>query len=110
MAQALNVFRTVTANVTTSSTTVYTAPTGYSTVILLAQVSNTGASTVTVSSDHVRSGNPTNIITNAILPTADAISLLSGKLILQTGDSIKVSASANGTAQMLLSILETANP
>jgi hypothetical protein len=65
---------------------------------------------VTVSSNHIRSGNPTNIITNAVLPTADAISLLSGKLILQTGDSINVSASANGTAQMLLSILETANP
>lgn len=110
MAQALNVFKTVTANVTTSSTTVYTAPTGYSTVVLLAQVSNTGVSTVTVSSNHIRSGVPTNIITNAILPTADAISLLSGKLILQTGDSINVSASANGTAQLLLSILETANP
>lgn len=110
MAQALNVFKTVTANVTTSSTTVYTAPTGYSTVVLLAQVSNTGGNIVTVSSNHIRSGVPTNIITNAILPTADAISLLSGKLILQTGDSLNVSASANGTAQLLLSILETANP
>lgn len=110
MAQALNVFKTITANVTTSSSTVYTAPTGYSTVVLLAQVSNIGASPITVSSNHIRSGNPTNIITNAPLPTADAITLLSGKLILQTGDSINVSASANNSAQMLLSILETANP
>ena len=110
MAQALNVFKTITANVTTSSSTVYTAPTGYSTVVLLAQVSNTGATTLTVSANHVRSGNPTNIITNTPLPTADAVSLLSGKLILQTGDSINVSASANNSAQLLLSILETANP
>jgi hypothetical protein len=110
MAQALNVFKTITANVTTSSTTVYTAPIGYSTVVLLAQVSNIGASAITVSSNHIRSGNPTNIITNTPLPISDAVTLLSGKLILQTGDSINVSASANNSAQMLLSILETANP
>lgn len=110
MAQALNIFKTITANVTTSSTSIYTAPTGYSTVVLLAQVSNIGASTITVSSDHVRSGNPTNIITATPLPVADAVTLLTGKLILQTGDSIRISASANNSAQLLLSILETANP
>lgn len=110
MAVAINIFKTVTANVTTSSTTVYTAPAGYTTVVLMAQVSNTGLSTLTVSSDHVRSGVATNIITDAALPKSDAISLVSGKLILQTGDSIAVSASANDSAQMLLSILETANP
>jgi hypothetical protein len=110
MAQALNIFKTITANVTTSSTSVYTAPVGYSTVVLLAQVSNIGASSITVSSDHVRSGNPTNIITATPLPVADAVTLLTGKLILQTGDSIRISASANNSAQLLLSILETANP
>lgn len=110
MAVAINIFKTVTANVTTAGSTVYTAPLGYTTVILLAQVSNTGLSTLTVSSDHIRSGVPTNIITNAALPKADAISLVSGKLILQTGDSITVSASADSSAQMLLSVLETANP
>jgi hypothetical protein len=44
------------------------------------------------------------------LPVADAVTLLTGKLILQTGDSIRISASANNSAQLLLSILETANP
>lgn len=110
MAVAINIFKTVTANVTTSSTTVYTAPTGYTTVVLMAQVSNTGNTLLTVTSNHVRSGVATNIITAAPLPTADAINLISGKLILQTGDSISISASANSSAQMLLSILETANP
>jgi hypothetical protein len=110
MAVAINIFKTVTANVTTGGSTVYTAPAGYTTVILLAQVSNTGNALLTVTSDHVRSGAATNIITAAPLPTADAINLISGKLILQTGDSITVAASANNSAQMLLSILETANP
>lgn len=110
MAVAINIFKTVTANVTTTSTSVYTAPLGYTTVVLMAQVSNTGNTLLTVTSDHVRSGVPTNIITAAALPTSDSISLVSGKLILQTGDSITVAASANNSAQMLLSILETANP
>ena len=110
MAIAINIFKTVTANVTTTSSTVYTAPMGYTTVILMAQVSNIGSTMLTVSSDHVRSGTTTNIITSAVLPTSDSISLVSGKLILQTGDSITVSASADDSAQMLLSILETANP
>ena len=110
MAIAINLFKTVTANVTTTGTSVYTAPAGYTTVVLLAQVSNIGSTLLTVSANHVRSGTSTNIITNAVLPVSDAISLLSGKLILQTGDSIAVSASANNSSQMLLSILETANP
>lgn len=110
MAIAINIFKTITANVTTASTSVYTAPIGYTTVILMAQVSNIGNALLTVSADHVRSTATTNIITSAPLPTSDAISLVAGKLILQTGDSIAVSASANDSAQMLLSILETANP
>lgn len=110
MAVAINIFKTVTANVTTGGTSVYTAPTGYTTVVLMAQVSNIGSTLLTVTADHVRSSAATNIITAAPLPTADAISLVSGKLILQTGDSIRVSASANNSAQMILSILETANP
>ena len=110
MAIALNIFKTVTANVTTQGNLVYTAPTGYTTVILMAQVSNIGSSTVTVSADHVRSGSYTNIITDGIVPKNDAINLLSGKMVLQTGDSFNVKGSANAAAQMILSILETANP
>ena len=40
MAGALNVFKTVTANLTTAMTSVYTPQVGYATVVLKAQVSN----------------------------------------------------------------------
>ena len=110
MSGALNIFKTVTYNVTNVSATAYTAPIGYSAVVLLAQVSNTTLNTITISADHKRSTTLTNILTNAPLPKSDAISLLSGKLILQTGDGINVSASVNNAGQMILSILETANP
>lgn len=110
MAIAINLFKTVTANVSTVSTEIYTAPTGYTSVVLLAHVSNTSNNTVTVTSNHVRSTVETNIITAAPLPPNDAMSLLSGKMILQTGDKMNIRASANAAAQIVLSVLETANP
>ena len=110
MAIAINIFKTVTSNLTTTGNVVYTAPSGYSAVVLLAQVSNTSNDVVTISADHVRSGNYTNILTAGGLPPNDSMNLLSGKLILQTGDGFSVSASANNSAELLLSVLETANP
>jgi hypothetical protein len=110
MAIAINIFKTVTANVTTTGTSIYTAPTGYTTVVLMAQVSNIGDTTVTVSAAHVRSGVETAVLKNGIVPTADAINLLTGKLVLNTSDSFKILASENGKTQVILSILETANP
>lgn len=110
MAIAINVFKTVTANVTTVGTEVYTAPSGYTAVVLLAHVSNTSNSTITITSDHVRSGVQTNLLTAAPLPANDAMTLLSGKMILQTGDKLSIRASANTAAQLTLSVLETANP
>lgn len=110
MAIAINVFKTVTANVTTVGTEVYTAPSGYTAVVLLAHVSNISNNTITVTSDHVRSGVTTNLLTAAPLPANDAMTLLSGKMILQTGDKLSIRASANAAAQLTLSVLETANP
>ena len=106
----LNTFKTSTFNVTTVDTTVYTTPAGVTTVVLLAQVANINASSqVTISATHLRSGNVTSIIKNTIIPINDAASLLTGKLILQTGDSFTISAGANSSGQLLLSYLETAN-
>ena len=54
MALALNVFQTVTAVVSISPTEVYTAPVGYTGVVLLAQVANIGASSYDVTLIHRR--------------------------------------------------------
>ena len=55
MALALNVFQTITAVVSTSATVVYTAPVGYTGVVLLAQVANIGATSEDVTLTHRRS-------------------------------------------------------
>ena len=54
MAQlALNRFQTETAILTTSDQTIYTAPAGYTGIILYAHVTNYGASATTITCKHV---------------------------------------------------------
>jgi len=86
MPAALNNFRTTLANITSSTSNVYTPPIGYATVVLMAQVSNNGSGTIQISADVYRSGAATALISNASVPTNDAISVLTGRLILQYGD------------------------
>ncbi len=109
MALALNRFKTYTIVLTTSNQTVYTAPTGYTGIILYAHVTNYGASSTTLTMSHVRSSTTTEIIKGASVPIADAYIPLDGKLVLETSDSIQASAGANTTLKVLLSVLETAN-
>ena len=106
----LNTFKTTTLNLTTNFQTLYTTPLGVTTVVLLAQVSNIDpANTIQASAYHVRNGVNTSIIQGTIIPTNDAASLLTGKLILQTGDSFTANCSSNNSGQFILSYLETAN-
>tara|TARA_R100000027_G_scaffold61300_1_gene52561 strand:+ start:4762 stop:5094 length:333 start_codon:yes stop_codon:yes gene_type:complete len=110
MAQlALNRFKTETLQLTTSNQTLYTAPTGYTGIILYAHVTNYGASATTVTMSHVRSDTTTEIIKEATVPVNDAYIPLDGKLVLQTNDYVQISAGANSTLKVLLSVLETAN-
>lgn len=110
MGAPLNVFRTYTADLTTTPEIIYTAPAGHTSVVLLAQVSNLVAGAIQVSGYHVRGGNYTTLVYNTGVPQNDAVNILSGKLVLETGDAIAASASADGSAQIVLSILETLNP
>jgi hypothetical protein len=108
MATALNAFRTVTSTVTDVISNVYTAPSGYSSVVLLAQVSNLDPGTILVSGNIYQiTGNNVSLVQNAPLPPNDAINLVGGRLILQSGDSFAVGANVNGVSQLTLSVLET---
>jgi hypothetical protein len=108
MASTLNVFKTVTANLATSSTSVYSTPSGYASVVLMAQVSNITSGPITTTAYHVRSGVPSALIQGGLIPSNDALNLLTGRLILQSGDSLSVFANASSSGQLILSVLETA--
>jgi hypothetical protein len=108
MATVLNAFKTTTVTVTNTIGNVYTCPSGYSAVVLLAQVSNITGNTITVSGNiYQLAGNNVSLVKGAPLPANDAINLVGGRLILQTGDSFAVGANVNAASQLTLSVLET---
>ena len=109
MALALNKFKTYTKVLTTDDATIYTAPTGYTGIILYAHVTHYGSADTTVTMSHVRSSTTTQIINQATVPVNDAYIPLDGKLVLETSDYVQASAGANTTLKILLSVLETAN-
>lgn len=111
MALPLNVFKTITKVAETNPVGIYTAPVGYSSVILLAQVTNVGNNTQTVSFFHERTASgiavTTEILKNFPVPSSDTANLLAGKLVLETGDKIVLSSSSATDIKFIGSILET---
>jgi hypothetical protein len=113
MALALNVFKTVTKVATTNAVGIYTAPVGYTGVVLLSQAANIGSGTQTVSFSHQRStagiAVTTEILKNFPIAASDTANLLAGKLVLEAGDVLVLSASNGTDVKFLGSILETLN-
>jgi len=114
MALALNVFQTVTTVITDIEQEVYTAPVGYTGVFLLAQVTNiaSGSEDVTVLHRRNVSGVPvdTELMKQFPISGNDTLNLFTGKLILESGDKLVLSATLNtGNLKFVGSILETLN-
>ena len=109
MALALNVFQTVTAVVPASPTVVYTAPVGYTGVVLLAQVANIGSTSEDITFVHRRSATDTELLKEYPISANDTSSLLAGKLVLESGDRLVLSGSNASNLKFISSILETLN-
>jgi len=121
----LNSFKTKTTLLTTSTTaTVYTAPIGVTSIVLMAQISNLTTQTQSFSFIHHRNrpvladaqgngfqaANTDSILVKDFeIPTADAGTPLTGKMIIESLDSVRAYASEENALQLVLSILETAN-
>jgi len=113
MALALNNYQTITGIITTGSVGIYTAPTGYSAIVLLAQATNIGSSTQTINFSHERTTSGIAVTTEMLkgfpVPANDAANLLAGKLVLESGDAVVVSSSSTTDVKFISSILETLN-
>lgn len=109
MALSLNVFQTITAVVSTSPTVIYTAPVGYTGVVLLAQVANVGSSSEDVTFVHRRNLTDTRILKQYPISANDTANLLTGKLVLRSGDKLVLSGSNGTNLEFIASILETLN-
>jgi hypothetical protein len=119
---------TGTISLLTSTSTVYTAPIGVTSIVLMAQISNISTITQTVNVVHHRNrqvlqdsqGNggqskdtDTFLVKDFAIPEGDAASVLSGKLIIESLDSVRAyittEDASTGSLQLILSILESAN-
>ena len=121
----LNTFKTKTSIIgSNTSSTVYVAPIGVTSIVLMAQVANITTQTQYVTFSHHRNlpvladaqgngGQPSNITTELVkefpIPASDSGSMTSGKMIVESLDSIRCYATNTGTCKLTLSILETAN-
>ena len=113
MALPLNVYRTITYVAPTNPVGIYTAPVGYSGVVLLAQTANISSNTHTISFSHKRNvagiAVTTEILKNFPIGGNDTTTLLGGKLVLESGDSLILSASDSNNLKFIGSVLETLN-
>lgn len=122
--QPLNTYKTVVGIVSTTNTEIYKTKTGYTSIILYAQIANTGVGVGTVTFSHQRelrsqSGittTVTELIKNGLVPENDALVTLDGRLVLERTalktDSIRVvgiSSTVPNTLKYTVSILETLN-
>ena len=80
-------------------------------MIVFANVANVGSGTsvVSFSAYHSRSSVDTPIIQQGQIPNQDSMSIIEGRLVLETGDILKIkSEDRDGTQKIIISILENA--
>jgi hypothetical protein len=113
MPLALNVFKTITSVAPINPIGIYTAPTGYTGVVLLAQVTNISPNTHSISFFHRRTRSGIAVTTELLkdypIPGNDSSNLLTGKLVLESSDVLVLSASDGSNIKFVASILETLN-
>jgi hypothetical protein len=99
----MNVFKNYTsASVGTSAVTTYTVPSSTTSVMIGCNVSNTTTSQIAV--DVQVAG--VYLVKGAPIPANSALSLLDGKIILETTDTVVVTSSAATSADVIVSVLE----
>lgn len=109
MALPLNVYQTYTGIVSTTPSIIYTAPIGYTGVVLLGQVSNIGNDTEQILFSYIKDSTVNELIPNSPVASEDVIKLFSGKLLVLSGDSLELSGTNSSTLKYTISILETLN-
>jgi hypothetical protein len=111
MASPLNVFRTITADLLDEPDTIYTAPVGNTGIVLMAQAANIIQNSSDIYFSHFRAATntETSLLYGFTIPGNDSTSCITGKLIIEAGDSIRAYSSDPNSIQITLSILESLN-
>ena len=102
-----NIFKNARAALTDSSAVVYTCPAATTAVVLMVQASNvdnTGAVPVTATWND--GTNDTHLAKLLEIPAKAAVNLLSGKLVLEAGDTLSANSDASNKVELTISLLE----
>jgi GH24 family phage-related lysozyme (muramidase) len=105
----LNQFRTKAYELTTTEQTLYTTPTGLTTIVLGAQASNIGTLPVSITFTMTKNGVDYVMLNEFVIPPNDSAEVTTGKLVIEEGASVKAVVSANSSCNLIMSILETSN-
>jgi hypothetical protein len=98
-----NTFKNYTSSsVGTSPATVYTVPASTTAVTIGLSVANTSASQITI--DVQAAG--VYVVKGAPIPAGAGLSVLDGKIILETTDTVVVTSDTASSADVILSVLE----
>ena len=98
-----NTFKNYTsASVGTSPVTVYTVPASTPAVVIGCNIANRESTSITVD---VQLGS-TYIVKGAPVPAGSALSVLDGKIIAETTETIVVTSDTASSADVILSVLE----
>jgi biopolymer transport protein ExbD len=98
-----NTFKNYTSSgVGTSATTVYTVAASTTSVMIGCNIANVTSSQIKV--DVQAAG--TYIVKDAPIPAGSALSVLDGKIILETTDTVVVTSDTASSADVILSVLE----
>lgn len=103
-----NTFKRYTSNsIGTSLATVYTVPSSTTSVVIGGIVANVTADTVNITVTATTSSTVINLIgEDTPLPAGTALSFIDGKVVLETGDIVKVKSSAATSLDAHLSVME----
>ena len=103
-----NTFKNGRAAVTASLATVYTVPASTTSIVLLAQATNvgSGAQAVTFCWYDASGTVKTELVKLLSVPEKAAVGLIAGKLVLEAGDYMQVSAGAVSVIELSISVLE----
>jgi hypothetical protein len=105
----LNKFVNVAKKITTTDQTVYTVPTGISSIVLSAICVNYTANNVLINVRILKGVTDYFLIPNIELPANEVMNVISGRMVLTEGDQLIVKTDAADSVDFIMSLNESAN-
>lgn len=105
----LNVFKTITKTIDTSTQTVYTAPTNYTGIVLSTQIANASDSDATLTFTYHDSASATGVelLSQFDIPSRDTANGTVGKLVVTTGGVLKMVSNKDNNLKLVMGVLES---